>query len=1227
MNQQYSSIIDILRERALQQPDAVAYTFLENGENPSDCLTYQQLEQKTIKIASFLKPKLSSGSRVLLIYPQSLDFISAFLGCLYAGVIAIPTPAPEASRLKRILPRIQSIAIDARATLILTTSQLASEFQKSGSLEEFNLDLLATDTINEEGRIETNPTFSPEEIAYLQYTSGSTSLPKGVIITHQNLFHNLNYISQAHQSNCHSVSATWMPFFHDYGLVYGILQPLYAGIPCYVMSPFSFLRRPFRWLEVISRYQVTHSGAPNFAYDYCLRKIDPDQLTEIDLTSWRAAHTGAEPIRPDTLKQFSKIFQPHGFDSNVFYPSYGLAEATLMVTTKRPNDRPVFLDVSVPDLKLGKIVELSVELSDENIKLPCQTLTSCGIPAGDTHIEIVNPETLTPCLSDEVGEIWVSNLSVARGYWNRPEETQTVFQARLPHTGERLFLRTGDLGFIKDGQLFVTGRLKDLIILRGQNYYPQDIELTIENSHPLLRANCSAAFSVEIEGMEQLVVAAEIEGLSDKTLNLDDVFAAIREAVVQQYEFSLHTIALLKRGSIPKTSSGKIQRHACHEGFLDGSLETIAHWSLESWDTRSVVTPRNEIEFRLVQIWKRVLGRQSLSIYDNFFELGGNSLLAASVLADVESKFGQKLPLSALLEAPTVEAFACHLEHPDWMTSSRSLVPLKPTGSKPPFFYVHPRSGSVLLFGNLARSFDPERPLYGLQAVGLNGEQEPLTRIEEMAGHYIQEIQTIQPNGPYLLGGRCLGGTIALEMAQQLLAQGQQVLLVVLVEAPRSGIVDPVVARRIRKTLEKLSEIDSHQANHLSAVLEANDRARRDYQPRVYPGRIAYVSAEETWHNPSFGFGWVSLAMGGLDIYKVPGNHINIDEDPNVGVWAEKLKTILDWAQLQPTTPNLYESLGKIQEQQGDLEGATANYKKVVALEPQNPWAYQNLGDMLMQQGQIEVAISAYQKARDLQPENAAHSSGLVKAMLKYGDVDSAITICHQTLELTPDYPELYCQLGLAYRQKGEIEAAIDSFKQAIQIDSQSVVAYKNLGEILVEQEQVSEAIFLYNSAIESISNKPILYVSLGKAQQKNGNLDEAIASYQQALALSQNSDFSIYRNLGDAWKQKGQIDEAISAYQKAIAIQPERSELYRVIGNSQAEYGDEEGAIFSYQKAIALNPQQPFIIYKKLGDLLCQQNQTEAAIVAYQEALKLQPKNQAIHKILEKLESGKTMS
>jgi tetratricopeptide (TPR) repeat protein/acyl carrier protein len=638
-------------------------------------------------------------------------------------------------------------------------------------------------------------------------------------------------------------------------------------------------------------------------------------------------------------------------------------------------------------------------------------------------------------------------------------------------------------------------------------------------------------------------------------------------------------------------------------------------------------SPRNEIEFRLRQIWTRTLGVKNISIHDNFFDLGGNSLLAVSLLTKVEAKFGQTLPISALLAAPTIEAFARQLTLPDWVASSRSLVPLKPTGSKIPFFYMHPRSGNVVLYAHLARYLDPERPMYGLQAVGLNGEREPLTSIEEMAAHYIQEIQTIQPKGPYLLGGRCLGGTIALEVAQQLLAQGQQVLLVVLIESPRSGMNDPVLAQRIKNNIDKMRELDSHQAHSFQQVMNANDQAGRAYQPRVYPGRMAYFYAEETWNQPSLGFGWAKLALGGLTIYKVPGNHTSIDEYPQIQVFANKLSLCLDWAQIQPEMPNLYEMLSYLQHQQGDLDGATRNCKQFVDLEPQNPWAYRNLGDLLMQQEQFEAAIDAYQKARNLQPENLIHSSCLIKALLRKGEVDRAIAICHQTLELTPDYPDLYCHLGVAYRQKGEIEDAIASFQKAIQLDSKSVFAYRNLGEIFVQQEQLSEAITLYQSAIDSISNHPSLYVSLGNFQKKTGNLDEAIASYQQALELSPHPNVSIYRNLGDVWQQKGQISEAISAYQKAISIQPERSELYRLLGNSQAEQGDSKGAIDSYQKAIALNPQQTFIIYKKLGDLLSQQNQREAAIEAYQEALKLQPKNPQVRKALDKLESGETIS
>ena len=571
-----STLVELLRWRAQQQPEQRAYTFLIDGEKAGPQLTYAQLDCQARAIAASLQQHKALGERALLLYPPGLEFIAAFFGCLYAGVIAIPVPPPDAARLKRTLPRLQAIATDAQASLVLTTSRIQAvvESNREQVAQLQAMDWLATEQVENAMAAQwLEPALSSDTLAYLQYTSGSTSTPKGVMVSHGNLIFHSGCISRSCGYTPDSISATWMPYFHDYGLVEGLTVPLYNGTPCFVMSPLAFVKRPIRWLETISRYRVTHSQGPNFGYDQCLHRITPEQRSTLDLSSWLSAGNAAEPINHQTIEQFIAAFEPYGFRRCAFSPAYGLAEATLLVSASHQQDNPVFCNVEAAALEKNRIVE-----ADNNHKLGVRTVVGCGRTVGEMKVVIAHPETLRSCLADEVGEIWVSDPSVAQGYWNRPEETLCTFSAYLADTGVGPFLRTGDLGFLKDGELFVTGRMKDLIIIRGTNHYPQDIEWTTEQSHAALRPGYSAAFSVDIDGSEQLVVVAEVERHYPK-LEVDEVVRAIRQAIAENHELEVYAVLLLKTGSILKTSSGKIQRHGCRAGFLDGSLNIVGSWT------------------------------------------------------------------------------------------------------------------------------------------------------------------------------------------------------------------------------------------------------------------------------------------------------------------------------------------------------------------------------------------------------------------------------------------------------------------------------------------------------------------------------------------------------------------------------------------------------------------------------------------------------------------------
>ena len=571
----YSTLVEILRWRALHQPDRLVYTFLPDGETEELHLTYADLDRRARAIAAMLQGLGAYGERALLVYPPGLEFVAGFFGCLYAGVIAIPVYPPLPSRLDRTLPRFHAILNDARPVAALTSSRLLSLLEPmfSQAPDVKALHWLATDTAESllaEGWQE--PALNSASLAFFQYTSGSTAAPRGVMVTHGNLLHNLSLITLGLEWTHETRVLCWLPLYHDLGLIGGLLEPLYCGSTAVLMSPMVVLQRPLRWLQAISRTRATCSGGPNFIYDLCTRKITPEQRVALDLSSWDLAFSCAEPIRYETLERFAVTFASCGFRREAFYPSYGLAEVTLAASGGLKAAPPVTFTIQRAALEHNQVV--SVSEGDEGTK----TLVGCGQSLGDQKIVIVHPETLTRCLPDEVGEIWISGLSVAQGYWNRPEDTNQTFRVYLRDTGEGPFLRTGDLGFLKDGELFITGRLKDLIIIDGYNHYPQDIELTVERSHPLLRPSCCAAFSADVGGEERLVIVAEVERHQlkrDQSLDVETIVQSIRRAVAKYHELGVYAVLLLKPGTIPKTSSGKIQRHACRANFLTGSLDVI----------------------------------------------------------------------------------------------------------------------------------------------------------------------------------------------------------------------------------------------------------------------------------------------------------------------------------------------------------------------------------------------------------------------------------------------------------------------------------------------------------------------------------------------------------------------------------------------------------------------------------------------------------------------------
>jgi acyl-CoA synthetase (AMP-forming)/AMP-acid ligase II len=562
-----SNLVEVLRCRARDQPDRKAYAFLQNGDDEQGSLSYRELDEAARAVASSLQGLGALGERAFLLYPPGLEFLKAFFGCLYAGVVAIPLPV-----VKRSLPRLQVVARDSRASFLLTDSRTRPLLLDDATrLPEFEaMRWITTDA--PQGRAEAwePPPVEAKTLAYLQYTSGSTATPKGVMVTHGNLVRHCAHIEQAWGYSTEGASVTWVPHFHDYGLVDGLIEPLFAGIPSYVMSPTAFYMRPVRWLRAISRYRATHTQGPNSGYEHCLRMIRPEQLEGLDLRCWRTASNGGEPVRPDTARGFVEALEPYGFRPEAFYPSYGLAEATLLVATKRHEQAPVIRSFDQDALEKHSAVE-----APWGTVRGVREVVSCGPPIGTLKVVVADPEKRTRLADGAVGEIWVSDPSLAVGYWENPAETERTFGARLADTGEGPFMRTGDLGFLRDGEVSVTGRIKDVIIIRGRNHYPQDIELTVERSHAALRPGHGAAFSVEVGGEEKLVVVQEVERARLRSIAIEDVVGDIREAVAEGHELHVHAVVLTKPGSVPRTSSGKVRRAACRVQFLEGTLAAV----------------------------------------------------------------------------------------------------------------------------------------------------------------------------------------------------------------------------------------------------------------------------------------------------------------------------------------------------------------------------------------------------------------------------------------------------------------------------------------------------------------------------------------------------------------------------------------------------------------------------------------------------------------------------
>ena len=534
-------------------------------------MSSKQLLLQAGSAAAELRARASAGKRVLLIHDDSAAFIRDFFACLWAGLIPVPATPPHPARANRVTPRLRAIAADTAASLVLTSAALEESARRVFDGDDQRREVLVTAGVAAGGGGGLTPwAIDPDGPAYLQYTSGSTASPRGVKVSHANVLNYLRQMSEVSGFNPSTVLVAWLPLFHDMGLISSVIFPLFLGCTSVIMSPLAFLQRPLTWLEAIDRHRATETSAPNFAYDLAVARTTAAERDALDLRTLRTAYNGGEPIRADSLDSFATAFANAGLGADVLRPSYGLAEAVLTVSTTG-QEPPTVHHVDIENLRAGayRVVPEGTPGS--------RPVVACGRPLPGQRLEIVDPLTRRPCPPRGVGEIWISGASVSEGYWATGEESAGVFAATLDgeDDGAR-FLRTGDLGAIHDGQLCVVGRLKDVIILGGENYYPQDIELATERAHSSVRRGCVAATRTGALTDEKLLVVAEIDIQAAPDLGL--VIEDIRRAVGSTCGIQVAQLALVEPRTLPKTSSGKLQRGAAGEAFMDGTLRLLASW-------------------------------------------------------------------------------------------------------------------------------------------------------------------------------------------------------------------------------------------------------------------------------------------------------------------------------------------------------------------------------------------------------------------------------------------------------------------------------------------------------------------------------------------------------------------------------------------------------------------------------------------------------------------------
>ena len=896
-----TGLLDRLVTWADCQPRYPALVYLADGEQEQERLDYGTLFARINTVSTWLRGRVAPGERVLLAPHSEVHYLVGLLACLRAGVVAVPTLS---KMNRRSLDRIQAHGEDAGACALLADPWVLAQREfhigDSGawihSIPWLNLE----DAYGQDLQPSTQSVFPlPEselagDLAYLQYTSGSTSRPKGVMVTHANLAAQLGVLERVLDHRPGSVICNWMPLHHDFGLIMS-LQALYSGGTAVLLPAVPTVQRPRRWLQAISDYRAVTSAAPNFMFDRCVEYISPLECHDLNLSGLHNLLNAAEPIQPATLRTFANHFHPYGFRESAWVPAYGLAEATLMVTTGLPGNGFLIESFDTDALLEKRAVAACATTQGKE-------LVGCGTPLVAESVSIVDPESGQPCPTGGIGEIWVASPSVAAGFFGRDVESTETFDARIPsQVDTRSYLRTGDLGFLWKGELFIAGRHKDLIIVRGENHYPQDIEYTAAQSHPDLEPNAGAAFAIDGANGELLVVVQEVRREAHKRIAPDNLFAAIRHTVAENHGLDPAHIILLRPGGLPRTSSGKVQRRACRQGWQSGKLPVLAEWG--SLSLPSSFAPEghmDSLELDILTTCQRLLGNHHLvNPRISLFDYGVDSLKAVEILLALDERWGLSMDLadfadyssvSLLAQAirnntgkprPTCQDRPFFLGDQDREPSPGTaglisqirqyiatwegerpepdslLVGRNTSGKNSPLFWVFQGQQE---FAALADRLGPDQPLYAMRS-GHQVMEYTEANIQILATHYRREIAAIHPNGLYLLGGNCQGGLIALAIAQQFWRLQQPVGLLNLMEWA--------------------------------------------FPPQPYPGRVALFWGESSkqknpffkFRNPEF---YWRRAFGAFTVDIISGGHGEFFSDQHVGVMAVKLAARLREAVAAP---------------------------------------------------------------------------------------------------------------------------------------------------------------------------------------------------------------------------------------------------------------------------------------------------------------------------------------